>query len=364
MIISDQRRNAIKEKLGQKIDVAVSQGLSDGTSPGLKAALDEVESYSKLLASTEPSWTRDSGAALAVAIIVILAAGFLWSCSVTRTNISLTAETDRLHAVLARDWSLEDPLKGKGVRLDHLSALHNPSLGLSLDDGDGNIWFRLVGEQVVVQTLQVSRNASTDVISSKDGLGLSISRAPFRGTIWVVGKGTLTAGTAEATTIQKSYDLPIPETLEFAVQKPRAASAELDVRDPQPWSLGMVPCSDLSFNYELRSLGDREVLSGIRSGTLQFNDTSWPTTQLVENQILSVPKTDGARIQIRSAKDVMHVTIDGLVGHVALGDAERRREFAPSYLEYLYNKKSLLLFCAAVTAGWGLLWGIRKTIFR
>jgi hypothetical protein len=362
--MSDKQRVLLKEKLKRTTDVAVARGLEDGTSPEFKTSLDEVENYSKLLTFTEPSWTRDSGAALAVAIIVVLLAGILWSRKVQHTNISLVAETDSLHATLARDWTLEDPLEGQQVHLDHLSALHNPSLGILLDDADGNVWFRLEGGRVVVQNLQVSRNASIDATSSKDELGLSISQAPFRGIIWVTGKGTITAGTGEATTVRKSYDLPVPETIEFAVRGQHAAGAELQIHSPQHWSLGTVPCMGLNFAHELRSLAERQILSGLHRGTLQFNDTSWPATQLVENQLLSISQTDKARIQIRSDQDAIHVNLNGLVGHVTLGDVERRRELAPSYLEYLYNKKSLALFWAAVAAGWGLLWGIRKTIFR
>ncbi len=362
--MNDKQRILLKEKLKKTTDAAIARGLADGSSQGFKTILEEAEGYSKLLAITEPSWTRDSGAALAVAVIVLLLAGILWSSNVNHTNISLAAETDSLHTTLARDWNLEDSLKGQEIHIDRLSGLHNPVLGLSFDDADGSVWLHIQGGQLVVQTLQVAGNASMDVASSKDRLGLSISQAPFRGTISVTGKGTLTAGTSEETTVKKAYDLPVPETIEFAVSVPRAASAELEVHSPQKWWLGMIPCTGVTFAHEVRSLAERQILSGIRTGTLQFNDTSWPTTQLVENQLLSVYQAERARIQVRNNQDAIHVNLDGLVGHVTLGDAEGRRQLAPSYLEYFYNKKSLILFWTAVAAGWGLLWGIRKTIFR
>jgi hypothetical protein len=360
-----KHRIALREKLGRKVELAVKQALAEaGDSPGLKTVLDDLENYSKLLAATEPSWTRDFVAALAVVIVCVAVAGVLWSCRVERTNVSLTVETDSLHATLAKKWDFEEPLRGQAMHFADLSTVHNPKLGLTIDSADGDVWFRLDGGNIVLQSLQVGQNANLDLFSDKSELGLSIGGAPLRGAVLVTGKGKLTGGTRGLTSIQKSYDLVVPEALEFVAQNSRAWTSDLTIHSPGGWSLGVVPCSDLSFASELRSIAERRIASGIRSGKVQLNDTARPITELFENQLLSVSRANEARIQIRSDHDAMHVTVNGLVSHVMLGDDGVRRELAPSYLEFLYNRKSWLLFCTAVSAGWGLLWGIRKTIFR
>jgi hypothetical protein len=160
------------------------------------------------------------------------------------------------------------------------------------------------------------------------------------------------------------YDLSVPETIEFGTSKPKAASTQIEIHHPGRWSMTFVPLQGISLNREVRSVADREIVSGLRGGTLRFNDTSWPQVQLTENELLSISHTDKARIQIRSADDSMQVTLDGQVANVSIGDSNAHQQIAPSYLEYLYNTKSIFLFWTAVGAGWGLLWGIRKTVFR
>jgi hypothetical protein len=361
--MNQKQRLELKKKLAGEIELAITHGLK-GPPEDFKAALDQAENYSKLLALTEPSWTRDSRAALAVAVVVLFVAGILWSWKVGHTNITLLAETDRIRTTLGTDWSLDNSLHGDSVRLEHLLAIHDPNLGLLLDDANGNIWFRLDGGDIAVQTLHISRAGDVDASYNEGKLSLAIAGAPVRGAIWVTGKGVLTAGTADGTVMRKVYDLPIPETLEFAASDSHGEPSQVQIHTPGVWSLGIVPSTDLNFSYELRSVNGRQIMSGIHGGTLQFNDTSWPVTQLIENQLLSLSDTGAARIRISGGHETIHVSVDGPAGHVTIGDAETRREIAPSFLEYLYNRKSLLLFWAGVTAGWGILWGIRKTIFR
>ena len=380
-----QQRNAVQEKLRQKTQLAVTQALGAGepAAPkatlgeaatqslgavepaGLKATLGELEDLSKLLAITEGTWTRDSGLAVAVALICLVVAGFLWSAKVRHTNVSLVADTDGLHGDLSRDWHLEDPLPAPVMHSERLSAAHAPGLGLSVEDPGGDNWFRLDGGQIVLESLQIDQSASLEARAAKDELMLLIGGAPFRGQVSVTGKGTLTAGTnADSKSVNKPYDLPVPETIEFAVRE-RKNTATLTFHSPQAWTLGTVPFRNLSFAFETEpSPAVKKITSGIRSGTLQFNDTSWPVMQLSGHEPVFAPQTIAARVQVQSANDAIRVTLNGPVSNITLGDADQRRELAPSRLEVLYNKKSLALFWGAVVFVWGLLWGVRKTVFR
>jgi hypothetical protein len=361
--MNHKRRLELKKKLEDKIELAITQGMK-GTPDDFKAAVDQAESYSKLMVLTEPPLTRDSAIALVIAVVVLFVIGILWSWKVGHTNITLVAETERIRTSLGKDWSIDNSLRGDSVKVEHLSALHNPNLGLLLDDASGNIWFRLDGGVIAVQTLQIARAANIDASLSVDKLTFSIAGAPVRGAIWVTGKGVLPAGNSSATVLKKAYDLPVPETLDFDKSDSHNTPAQVEIHSPGEWSFGIIPSDNLNFSYELRSLSGRQVLSGLRGGTLQFNDTSWPVTQLIESQLLSLSETGAARVRISRGREAMHVTVDGPASHVTIGEGETRREIAPSFLEYLYNRKNLVLFWAGVTAGWGILWGIRKIIFR
>lgn len=115
---------------------------------------------------------------------------------------------------------------------------------------------------------------------------------------------------------------------------------------------------------EVRGPAETEFTSGAKSGSIRFNDTSWPSYEISESELLSVNQTDQATVEVRSAGHLMHVTLNGSVKEVEVGRGEDKKKLVPTYLEYLYNKKTLAFLWGAVAFAWGLLWGIRKTILR
>ena len=106
------------------------------------------------------------------------------------------------------------------------------------------------------------------------------------------------------------------------------------------------------------------LTSGLKSGTARFNDTAWPVLELREGDFLSMRPAATAILDAKGAKGVIHMTVNGAVSALRVGDSATSTELAPSYLEYLYNKKSLAFFWSAIVFLWGLIWSVRNTIFR
>ena len=275
--------------------------------------------------------------------------------------MTLAVQTDNVHAHLAKPWSLASPIHAQVVHLDHVSGLHDSALGLDSNDQDSDLSCRFEGGQVVLQSLELRKGALLNVAATNDSFALVTGEQPFQGTIWVLGKGKLTVGSSAGTLLTKPYDLPVPETIDFIASGAKGIDSEIDIHSAGDWSLGVVPASEVSFDYELRSLADRQVLSGIRSGSSQSTThvLAAPIT-LGASEHLFIGDASQARLQIGYQKKVMSAALSGAVSHVRMGDQDDARDLAPSLLEYLYNKRSLSLFWAAVTAGWALLWGIRK----
>jgi hypothetical protein len=357
-------RKRLESILEDKRSLAASKAL-EGTDPdGLGAAIAEAKSYACILEMTQSRWGSDSVIAVILAVVVTIVAGILWSQKVSTTNVTLSVQTDNLSSHLSKSWELATPMHAQVVHLDHVSVLHDPALGLTLDNADSDLWCRFEGGQIVVQSLDIEKGALLNAAATNESLALIIGEQPFHGTIQILGKGKLTAGSSAATDLTKSYDLHVPETIEFVASGSKGIDSEIDIHLGGDWSLGVVPAAEISFDYELRPLADRQVLSGIRSGTLHFNDTSWSPIKLSASEHLSIGDTNRARIQIGYSRPVMLASLSGAVSHITMGDQQDERELAPSLLEYLYNNRSGSLFWAATTAGWALLWAIRKTIFR
>jgi hypothetical protein len=359
-------RAELEKRYQQHVQNAISASLDDSESVRLKTEMDAVESYSKLLALTRPVWTGDSIAAVAVAILCVAVASFLWNHKVPRTNVSLTTQTESFRGNLVAPWHLDRPFQSNLMHLERLTTVSCPNLGLSINDESGETWLRLDGGHLTLQSMDVETGASLQITTAQDEVDLFLSGKPIRGSLTVSGKGTMTAGARPGeSSISRPYDLPVPETVEFSVADPRAVPSELTIHSPQKWSLISVPLGNISFQMEtVRAPGESETISGIKSGSLRFNDTAWPVMDLSEGELLTVHKTQDARTEVSGQSGLMHLSLNGFVKNVTVGDSESKEELAPSYLEYLYNTKAFAFFWGAIVFVWGILWGIRKTIFR
>jgi hypothetical protein len=311
-------------------------------------------------------WTSDSGIAIVVALLCIAVAAFLWSKPVSNTIISLTVETESLQAGLDQAWHIESPFQTSFMHFERLASIQAPNLGLSIDENQGNAWIRLEGGQITLQSLDVEKDASFHLTSDKDQVSMFVSLKPLRGTITVIGHVAISAGpNSHEKTLSRHYSLDVPETIQFAVTDPKAVPSRITIHGPGQWRLGRIPIKELNFTMEnVRGPAETELTSGAKSGSIRFSDSSWPPYEISESELLAVNETDQAAVEVRGAGPLMHVTLNGSIKEVIVGGGEGKKKLVPTYLEYLYNKKTLAFFWGAVVFTWGLLWGIRKTIFR
>ncbi len=359
-------RKKLKDENQRLIDEGLSGAISGCETASLKENLDRIEDYSKLLSLSDSRWAHDWIPATLVAVLCLFGAYYLWHKKVPRTNVSLVVETRTVHGYLAKDWRIQSPFHSKVMHFENLSAIQDPNLGLSMDSRDGNAWFRLEGGNIELQSLHLEKGALLEIVGVGDQVSLSVGLKPLDGSVTVTGKGTVTGGTKPGeVSLKRNYDLKDPELVEFSVKDPRAVQSRLTIHSPGNWSLAPAPFRNVSFVYQEDQGGiASELSSGIQSGSLHFNDTSWPVMDLAENELFAIHQTQDARIEARNGRPSIHITLNGFVKDVTVGDSETGRKLAPSYLEYYFNKKTLSFFWGAILFLWGVLWGIRKTIFR
>ena len=355
----------------ERITAVVRRLLEGAGADELRPELEEIDAYSRLLSTRPPkkerrSWIWPAG----VAVVCIVAAGILWSLKIPRTNISMTVDTDSVTATLSKPWRIDDAFHSKVMHFERVSKIQSPNLGLAIDQRSGDAWFELdasKGGQIDLQTLEIlDKNGTVEIFTDADEVDLYASKARITGKITVTGKVNVTAGPrAGETTVNGRYEIDIPETVEFAVASPQTVPAQLTVHSPEPWSLGRPQATSLSFaREEIKGVGERVLTSGLKSGTARFNDTAWPVLELREGDFLSVRPAATAVLDAKGAKGAIHMTVNGAVSGLRVGDSTTKTELAPSYLEYLYNKKSLAFFWSAIVFLWGLIWSVRNTIFR
>jgi hypothetical protein len=359
-------RKSLESRRKEKIEATVAKTLSSNPPPDVTTDLDEIDRYSRVIDLTEPRWSRDSGLAVAVATLCVLVAGILWSSPIPHTNVSLAVDTESMRGEFARDWEFDRLFQSSTMHFERLSTIEAPNLDLSIHETGGDAWLKLEGGHLQLQSLQVREKSTWEAVSDVEQVSVFLGNGPIEGKVTVIGRVNVTAGPRDGQkSVDKQFDVAIPETIIFGAQDPHGVPAQLTVHSPLEWSLGKLPVSNLSFSMEQTTeSADKTITSGIHSGTLQFSDTSLPATHLFENELLAVHQSEKARIEVRSQKGLMHVTLNGLVRNVTIGDEQAHRVLGPSYLEYFYNRKSWAFFWGAIVFLWGVLWGIRKTLFH
>jgi hypothetical protein len=363
-----QDRRALISKYDAKIKQATSKALTGETADDLAAGLAEIDNYAKLLALPEHRWTVDAGVAVLFALLCLAVAGTLWTVKRNDNNVSLTLDTQNLQGQLAEPWSLRSEVSSQLVHIERASKLSSPNLDLAIDDPGGDAWVRLEGGTLSLESLELEEGAVLALASEDNQFGLFISGRPVRGTLAISGTGTLTAGTrAGKPSISHAYQTGNgpPETLDFAVRDPEHVPLHITIHAPQKWSLGRLRLQNLSFLVEETGNSPQSYfVSGVRSGVLTFNDTPGQPLTISEGDVFAIKDVRHAPVEIRSEKGIIHVSFSGVAGGITMGQGEARRQLAPSYLEYLYSKQKLSFFWGSAVGIWGVLWGIRKTIFR
>ena len=356
----------LESRREERITSVVRRLLDGDQAHDLRPELEEIDALSRLLSASAVKHGRHWIWPAAVAFVCVVAAGILWSLKIPRTNLSMTVETDSVRTTLTKPWRIDNAFHSPLMHFERLSMIHAPNLGLDIDQASGDAWFELNGGRLDVQTLEIDQGASVELYTDHDEVDIYASRARLTGRITVTGRVNVTAGPrAGETSVNASYGIDIPETVEFAVERPQSIPFQLTVHSPDPWSAGRPQAANLSFTREeIKGAGERSLTSGVKSGTVRFDDTAWPVLELREGDFLAMRPTQSAVIDTRAAGGMMHVTVNGAVSAFHVGNPTTIAELAPSYLEYLYNKKSLAFFWSAIVFLWGLIWSVRNTIFR
>lgn len=358
-------RRVLRLKRDEQIEKAVGEIVAGNDAADLKSELARIDTYSTLLKLGEALPTREWVWPAVLTCVCVAVVGILWSLRVSHTDVSLALDTTSLQANIAETWRIENAFRSPLMHFERLTTISAPNLGISIEQSSGDAWLELEGGQIALQNLELKDKTTIEILSDENEVDLFASRGPLSGRVSVLGKVTVTAGPrfGEVAT-HHSFNFDIPETIEFAVIDPKGVPTQLSVHSPAKWSLSKPRCSEISFaREEVSGAAQRALTSGLTSGTIRFNDTSWPVLDLREGDLLRVNRTESARIEAHGDRGLMHVTLTGSVGSVTVGDSETRKELAPSYLEYLYNRKSLAFVWGAIVFLWGLIWRMSKAMF-
>jgi hypothetical protein len=362
-------RRRLEAKRNNEIQQA-SQQLLTNAGADVEASLKRIETYSKLLASMEPHASREWLWAGLTALVCVLGAAVLWSFRVSGTKISLQIQTEAVEMTLAAPWSWSGdlPLDMKRLRFEGLTAIEAPVLERSIDNPGEEAWLHLQGGNLALKQMALNDGGVLSVERTSAGdIDLYARRAQFSSLFLVWGSAHLWVGEGYVGGSRQLEvplkELQIPETIRVRSTGVSAVPTRFILHPRNPWILRDLPVRELRFAREIPAEpGAVSFLSAIRQGTLTLHDIA-ETATLHAKDRLTLTAVKGRVVELRIA-DTIDLTFEGTANQIKIGPEGFAQNRAPRYLEFFFHQKPLVSFLGAIASFWGVLWGIRKTIFR
>lgn len=358
-------RRHLEAKLDEEIRKAVDRIGADPDTD-IEENLRRTETYSKLLTAIRPNLLRE-WVWWFVAVCCIFFVGLLWTLRIGETKITLVIKSEAVALELAESssWGGELSLDMNPDRIETLTVLNAPALGIDIKSKSGSAWIQVNAKKILLTQLNIERNGILE-LSQSSGRSLTIfaKATELNGRLEVMGPAALSVGEETAgTSIDKRLNLTIPETIDFHASGVGTVPIRFRSRSGAFWILQNLSVKSMTFAKEIsREPGEFSAVSTIMEGALTLYDAGKKTVTLHEGDRLLLEGVEGRVVKLRGGKGI-NVIFEGAVKKIKIGPKGFEHDHMPTYLIYLYYNQPLALLWSAVVSLWGILWSIRRTIF-
>jgi hypothetical protein len=359
-------RKRIQAQQHTELQDVVSR-LADNPGADVTEHLRRLKTYTEVLTFLQPRWSRETILSICVAILSIGLAGLLWGLRVSETRITIKVDSGTVALKLTRPWSWSGdlPLDTSAVTLEYLATLTAPELFSPLASERGDAWIHITGGNVSLVGLQVKQDGILELEKAQnEPLGIYARGAALSGQLMVGDTIRMKAGVAmEHPDVDTKRHIDIPETIVFHAEGTGAVPVRLRLRPRELWLLRNLYVQELRFTRQIPTeAGEIAFISTVKKGTVTLHDVAEHIT-LQENEPLTLTGVRGRLVELRS-DDTFTLQFEGTVQKLSTGPADAQVNLAPSLLKYYYHQEPLTFFWSAVVFIWGILWSIRKTVFR
>ena len=365
--MNDHLNRKLKENLKENVHATCQQFLED---PGvdLTEPIRRIETASKLLAARNALARDNKKWAIVVSLTCLIITALLWGMHISKTAIVLNIRSEIIGVKLAETWSWEGalPINSPSTRLNGLTNIDAPILGPPISSPQSDAWMRIENGKVDLAKLHVEKDSTLEVKQHSNGHFVLHSRGgTFSGELRVLGAPTLKVSrtmTGKIHAVQP--ELFIPETIVFTAEPSEAVPATIQAYLNKIWTLHGIPIAKLGLHHIVPD-EPAEVarVSGILEGTLRLPEVS-RTIVLQKEDFLTLGDIQNGRITtFKMSKNGISFVFQGTAKGIWLGPENFVQSLAPTYLEFLYHNEPLMFFGTIVSVLWGILWGIRQTLF-
>ncbi|MBI5193794.1 MAG: hypothetical protein HZA08_10190 [Nitrospirae bacterium] len=359
----------IKEKRDEEIRKAASD-LLEKPGKDVSENLQRLDAYTKLLDAIPSPPSNEWIWALIIGILCLVVIGLLWSFRVSKTGVILKIKSEAVSLTLAKSFAADNTNLAID-RIDRLMSIDGPHLPLNVKGDNNNLYIQLNEGNAYLNNLTFGENGvlALESIRNYPSIHIYFKGSELQGQFDVSNYPALLVweeGSAKGKSIKKKYNGigNEPETVQFNAVGNIGVSTHFKAHSDTPLILHNLYVNGImSFAKEVSAKpGEYLHESTISEGVLTLHDLDNKTINLNEGDLLYLEGIDGRVVEIRIGSGI-DLSFVGDVKNVKIGPKDFERDIKPTYLEYMYYNYRLAFFWSAVTFLWGILWGIRKTIF-
>jgi hypothetical protein len=376
--VKDKTLKELREGYNREASAAANKLREGGSVSEIEDSLRRMHAYSKVLDALKPGPTHNRLIAISFGLICLLVGGLLWSLTLAdfglRTHLRLEVHATSVQLELAEPFHTkstfdEAPASSKDqARIDSVSELRLPVFDPKCAApplGDPT-WAELKSDHVQPTSLDLVEGAQLEL--SADG-GYTKVLATGRGNRCVIsfsGKGELISGKESGNnqaSCKTEFDTKgLEESINLSPEgrdaKPTLIRARLNKLRP----MENLKAARISFSERRPTApGEEEFESAITKGAINVLDIG-STENLERMDLLSMWGLDVERLKIWGGDDLT-LYFEGSVKQINVGPRGHQKTLSPSLLKYVHERKPLAFFWSAAVFLWGILWGVKKTLF-
>lgn len=331
----------------------------------LRAKIERIEAYDRLLAATPKHRWRELAWAVAVAVVCVSLLGAALSIRVPSARIVLEVTAGTATVALAEPWQFNDSaaVQTRLLSLREVEELELPAVPGMPEALVESAWVDVDGGRVALAALSFADgNTLTFEVGPGRDVNLYARGASLAGAVTLTGSQRLAAGQgiSDGGTAHET-NFAVPEIISFRSGGQGAVPTQLRIVPERPVELYDMRVQRLSFTRDIPSEpGGIEFVSTIEGGRLTLSDIG-RTVPLRKYEHLSLREVSG-RVPRLLIDDGIELVFEGSAAQVRLGPRGFQQDLTPTIAEYLYHNQRVVFLWSALAFTWGVLWSARRML--
>jgi hypothetical protein len=299
--------------------------------------------------------------AIVFGLICVILAGLSITITTPTTFVSIDLIVSGVTLQTSEDLALSNSFVADQIYLNYVNQFY-PEIELFSKEArpkDTAVPLELNGRQLKIKELKIPIKSELEIESLANQLNIYIREAEVAGRI--EARNAVYYLGDEKREVESEKHVP-PFNFLFHTPHLDSEPIKLSLSQNVVWHIQMAKATSFNFLTE-NPPNSGMFLSTIVSGVI-FLSTTNEELKLRQREVLNLKINQTKHLEFKGINDNIHMQFEGVVSELFAGQEGFENNYMPTVLEYIYHNQKLTFFWSTIIFIWGVLWSIRKTIFK